>query len=83
MGTSLLGLGRYADAEPLLVGNLAKFRKVFGDSSYLTQSLAARIVDLYERWGRRDKAAEYRRLSRTFPPRGGARQLQAVGRSRR
>jgi uncharacterized protein HemY len=59
LGESLLGQGKHAEAEPLLVEACEKmappppflFRKA---------EALARVVQLYEAWGKPEKAAEWR-----------------------
>lgn len=62
LGACLTGLGRYEEAEPLLVGSLAKIesKRNHGHGPNETIKAVQRIVDLYEVWGRPDKADEYR-----------------------
>ena len=60
MGRALKGLGRYGDAEPLLVAAHEKLAAYLSDRDYQVRILARRIVDLYERLGRADDASEYR-----------------------
>jgi tetratricopeptide (TPR) repeat protein len=64
LGQSLLGLKRYADAEPFLLAGYegiklreAKLSKQ--NRSYLTDALD-RVVQLYDAWGKKDKADEWR-----------------------
>jgi tetratricopeptide (TPR) repeat protein len=64
LGASLLGRGKYAEAEPLLLDSYEGLR---GPKSRLRREetpriaeAGARIVELYDAWGKRDKAAEWR-----------------------
>jgi non-specific serine/threonine protein kinase/serine/threonine-protein kinase len=64
LGASLLGRGKYAEAEPLLLDSYEGLR---GPKSRLPREEApriaeagARIVELYEAWGKKDKAADWR-----------------------
>jgi serine/threonine protein kinase/tetratricopeptide (TPR) repeat protein len=64
LGQSLLGLKRYPDAEPFLLAGYegiklreAKLSKQ--NRSYLTDALD-RVVQLYDAWGKKDKADEWR-----------------------
>jgi serine/threonine-protein kinase len=55
LGASLMAQGRYAEAEPLLVESLAGLHRRPAASA-----AAARLVRLYEAWGRPEKADPYR-----------------------
>jgi hypothetical protein len=55
LGASLVPQRRYADAEPLLIESLAGLR----GRPAATQA-GARLVRLYEAWGRPEKADAYR-----------------------
>ncbi|MHC5114449.1 MAG: tetratricopeptide repeat protein [Planctomycetota bacterium] len=55
----LTELGRYDEAEPLLLSALAGLRAGLGDDHEVTRATTARLVDLYERWGKPDEAAKY------------------------
>jgi non-specific serine/threonine protein kinase/serine/threonine-protein kinase len=64
LGASLLGRGRYAEAESLLLDSYEGLR---GPKSRLRREetpriaeAGARIVELYDAWGKKDKAAEWR-----------------------
>jgi tetratricopeptide (TPR) repeat protein len=65
LGTALLGLQKYADAEPLLLKGyegLTQYRpKSFEPSRdrFLLEAID-RIVQLYDAWGKADRAAEWR-----------------------
>jgi serine/threonine protein kinase/tetratricopeptide (TPR) repeat protein len=64
-GASLLGQKKHAEAEPLLLegyqGLKARENLIpFLDNKKLTEA-TARIVTLYESWGKADKAAEWRK----------------------
>ena len=63
LGGSLLGQGRYAEAEPLVVGGYegmkAREAKVPAPGKiYLTES-GERVARLYRAWGKPDQAAEW------------------------
>jgi serine/threonine protein kinase/Tfp pilus assembly protein PilF len=58
LGACLTELGRYSEAEPLLVASLADLRGRPGAGR-----AAARLVRLYEAWGRPDQARPYRALA--------------------
>ena len=59
LGGCLTGLGRFDEAEPLLVGGYEAVRKVQPDSSY-TRDARARLVALYLAWGKPEQAARWR-----------------------
>ena len=65
LGESLAGQGRFAEAEPLLLDAYEQLEQKALTINYrarpdrLREGLQ-RIVDLYESWGKPDKAAEYR-----------------------
>lgn len=65
LGQSLLGMKRYSDAEPFLLAGYegikqreAKLSKQ--NRSYLTDSME-RVVQLYDAWGKKDQADEWRK----------------------
>jgi len=60
LGACLLDAGSYRAAEPLLVDSQAIIMKQFGPEHDRTRVATMRVVTLYERWGKRDKAAEWR-----------------------
>jgi hypothetical protein len=55
LGEALLGQGEYAEIERLLLEGHEKMRPPAGYAFRKTQALA-RIVKLYESWGKQDKA---------------------------
>jgi serine/threonine protein kinase len=64
LGASVLGQGRYAEAEPLLVqgyeGLKARAQSIPpGEKGRLTEALR-RVVRLYEAWGKADQVAPWR-----------------------
>ena len=62
-GAALAGLGRYEEAEPLLLEGVGALQ---GDSGALTRYVAAAsrwLADLYEKLGRTDEAAKYRAIA--------------------
>jgi serine/threonine protein kinase len=65
LGGSLLGQGRYAEAEPLVLagyeGLKAGQAKAPADEVPRIAEAGARIVALYDAWGRKDRAAEWRK----------------------
>jgi uncharacterized protein HemY len=71
LGMSLLGQEKFSDAEPFLLNGfegLTKHRAqlLFGMASYLPDT-QARIVELYERWGKSDQAAAWRSKAPSTP----------------
>ena len=64
LGGSLLGQGRFAEAEPLLVtgyeGMKAREARIPAQGRPRLAAAARRVVELYEAWGKADKAAEWR-----------------------
>jgi class 3 adenylate cyclase/tetratricopeptide (TPR) repeat protein len=60
LGTALAGQGRYAEAEPFLVGSYPVVAASRGAQAKPTQEIAASLVSLYEKWGRPEKASRYR-----------------------
>ena len=65
LGGSLLDQGRYAEAEPLVVGGhegmkVRESRILVPDRSRLLEA-AVRVVHLYEAWGKPAQAAAWKR----------------------
>ena len=60
-GACLTGLGRYAEAEPLLLGAYPVLQK--NPDAAVRRDALGRIVELYQAWGKPDKAADFRALS--------------------
>ncbi len=65
LGGALLGRGRYAEAEPLLLsgydGMKARAAKIPPAAKPRVPEAAARIVRLYDAWGKPEKAAAWKR----------------------
>src|SRR5690606_13784597 len=59
-GEVLSAEGRFGEAEPLLLDSHAQFLAGFGPDNGNTRRAARRLVELYEAWGRPERAAEYR-----------------------
>ncbi len=59
-GRTLVALGRYEEAEPYLQRSLDTLTLVLGASHRRTQSTLEALVELYESWGKPDRAAEWR-----------------------
>ena len=64
LGASLLGQKKYADAEPWLLrghdGLKARAAKISAPSRKVLAEARDRIIQLYEAWGKKGKAAEWR-----------------------
>ncbi len=60
LAACLIELGRYQEAERLLLNSYPKLRS---RRDPLAARALARLVSLYEAWGRSDKAAEYRAMN--------------------
>ncbi len=58
-GETLLLLGRFAEAEPLLLESHRVFLATRGRGHPMTRKAAARLADLYRAWGRPERAADY------------------------
>jgi serine/threonine protein kinase/Tfp pilus assembly protein PilF len=56
----LIELGQYAEAESMLLESLADLRRGPGDEDAATQVTLRRIVELYGRWRKPEKADPYR-----------------------
>jgi tetratricopeptide (TPR) repeat protein len=63
LGGCLARLGRFAEAEPMLLGSYAVLaREPEGSGARAAPAALERIVVLYKAWGRPDKAAVYQNL---------------------
>ena len=62
LGECLTALGRFGEAEPLLLRSYPVIKAKWGASGEHTQRALRRIVDLYAAWGKPDEAATYRPL---------------------
>jgi eukaryotic-like serine/threonine-protein kinase len=64
LGRALLGQKKYAESEPLIVsgyeGMKAREAKIPPPGKPRLTEAAERVVKLYEAWGKKDKAAEWR-----------------------
>ena len=64
LGGSLLGQGRYAEAEPLVVpgyeGMKAREAKIPAPGKPRLAEAAVRVVRLYEAWGKPEQAAAWK-----------------------
>jgi serine/threonine-protein kinase len=69
LGRSLIMLKRYPDAESTLSNAYMSLTLAFGDSSERTQEALHSLVELYTRWGNKEKANEYKmKLVRSTTP---------------
>jgi serine/threonine-protein kinase len=59
LGTCLVRVGRYAEAESLLVDAHKKLMQGFGPEHQYTQGSTQDLVQLYQLWGKPEKAREY------------------------
>jgi hypothetical protein len=75
LGGTLLGQKKYAEAEPLIVsgyeGMKAREARIPRPSKPSFTEAAERVVRLYEEWGKKEKAAEWR--TRLAKPTDGTR----------
>ncbi len=62
LGTALAGLGRYAEAEALMVKSYENVLLKAGESSADARRMREHLHALYTAWGKPAKAAEYRDL---------------------
>ncbi|RMH18997.1 MAG: serine/threonine protein kinase [Acidobacteria bacterium] len=60
VGGALVALGRYGEAERLLLASYPVLVAARGGDSSYARAARARLVELYERWGRPQDAAPYR-----------------------
>ena len=68
LGACLTRLGRYEEAEPLLVQRYAELEDVLGTTDIHTRKALDRIVSLYKAWGKPSQAAEWRARRPAAPP---------------
>ena len=61
LGAALVGQGKYAEAEPLLLSAHDQLQKISVAFGTPIPSGGERLVELYERWHKPEKAAEWRR----------------------
>ncbi len=62
LGACMAAMHRYEDAEPLLMNSYAQLKNKRGEDDKLTLRALRRVVDLYRKWGKTDKAATYQAL---------------------
>ena len=61
-GAYLAELGRYEEAESLLVESYPFIKRIKGEGSIYERDARRRIVELYEAWGKPEKAKAYRAM---------------------
>lgn len=59
LGECILSLGKYAEAESLLVDGFRTVSNQFGNSDKRTKRAASTLAKLYQGWGKPDQAAKY------------------------
>jgi tetratricopeptide (TPR) repeat protein len=64
VGGVLAALGRYSEAEPLVVLAYAELARKLGPNARDSQSALDRVVRLYEAWGKSEQAQPYRAARR-------------------
>jgi serine/threonine-protein kinase len=62
LGDCLTKLKRYSEAEEQLLVAYAGLKAVRGEQHALTRKTVSRLIELYEAWGKPDRAAPYRAL---------------------
>jgi len=71
-GKYLLLQGSYSDAEVKLTSSFEGLRKKTGLQSRQTEAALVRLIRLYERWSKPERAAEYRKLLAQAAPKAEA-----------
>jgi len=61
-GKCLTQMGKYEQAEPLLIDTLSKLRASLGEDHARVRGVITDIIALYDSWGKPGQAAEYRAL---------------------
>jgi anion-transporting ArsA/GET3 family ATPase len=62
LGEVLLALGRPEEAEPLLLDSHKALTAEFKEEDEEIELVVENLIELYEAWGKPEKAAEYRAL---------------------
>ena len=62
LGQCLMELGRYAEAEPLLLEGFDRIRAVKGDRDRYNREVLEHLTGLYDAWDKPDQATQYRAL---------------------
>lgn len=60
LGLCLRDVERFEESEPLLVGSYDVFTKAFGPENPRTRDTRRALVELYDKWGRPERANPYR-----------------------
>ena len=55
-------MGKYEQAEPLLLDTLSKHRTLLGEDHQRVRDVITYVIALYESWDKPEKAAKYRAL---------------------
>ncbi len=61
-GGCLTALGRYQQAEPLLLSSYTGLKSALGPDNQHTRQALDNLITLYDRWGRPDEAARWRKV---------------------
>jgi serine/threonine protein kinase/tetratricopeptide (TPR) repeat protein len=61
-GNCLARMGKYEQAEPLLLDTLSKLRASLGEDHPRVRDVITNVIALYDSWGKPEEAAKYRAL---------------------
>ena len=67
LGACLVKLKRYSEAEEQLLAGYAGLKAALGERHAQTQKAVSRLIELYESWGKPEKANPYRALPHANP----------------
>jgi len=67
LGACLVKLKRYSEAEEQLLAGYAGLKAALGERHAQTQKAVSRLIELYEFWGKPEKANSYRALPHSNP----------------
>src|SRR5262249_47457801 len=67
LGACLVKLKRYREAEEQLLAGYDGLKAALGDRHAETQKATGRLIELYEAWGKPEKADSYRALPHANP----------------
>jgi serine/threonine protein kinase/tetratricopeptide (TPR) repeat protein len=67
LGACLVKLNRYPEAEEQLLPAYAGLKATFGEQNEDTRKTVSHLIELYEAWGKSEKADPYRALSHANP----------------
>jgi len=67
LGACLVKLNRYPEAEEQLLPAYAGLKATFGEQNEDTRKTVSHLIELYEAWGKPEKADPYRALSHANP----------------